>query len=43
MTPEERAAFLTGAKTLILGSRVAIRVRPERIAGWDHSKLGGIY
>jgi PPOX class probable F420-dependent enzyme len=23
--------------------RVAIRVRPERIASWDHSKLGGIY
>jgi hypothetical protein len=23
--------------------RVAIRVRPERIASWDHSKLGGAY
>jgi PPOX class probable F420-dependent enzyme len=23
--------------------RVAIRVRPERIASWDHSKLGGVY
>jgi len=23
--------------------RVAIRVRAERIASWDHSKLGGVY
>ena len=23
--------------------RVAIRVHPERIASWDHSKLGGVY
>ena len=23
--------------------RVAIRVRPKRIASWDHSKLGGVY
>jgi len=23
--------------------RVAVRVRPERIASWDHSKLGGVY
>lgn len=23
--------------------RVVIRVRPERIVSWDHSKLGGVY
>ncbi len=23
--------------------RVVIRVRPERIASWDHAKLGGAY
>ncbi|MFQ5696891.1 MAG: pyridoxamine 5'-phosphate oxidase family protein [Myxococcota bacterium] len=23
--------------------RVLIRVRPERIVSWDHSKLGGVY
>ncbi len=23
--------------------RVMIRVKPERVASWDHSKLGGVY
>ena len=23
--------------------RTGIRVRPERIVSWDHSKLGGVY
>ena len=23
--------------------RVVIRVRPERVSSWDHSKLGGVY
>jgi hypothetical protein len=23
--------------------RVLIRLRPERIVSWDHSKLGGVY
>ena len=40
MSPEEQAAFLASAKA---AKRVAIRVRPERIASWDHSKLGGVY
>lgn len=25
------------------GKRVLIRVRPERVASWDHAKLGGVY
>jgi len=25
------------------GKRVVIRVRPERVASWDHRKLGGVY
>ena len=23
--------------------RVAVRIRPDRIASWDHTKLGGVY
>ncbi len=23
--------------------RVAVRIRPNRVASWDHSKLGGVY
>jgi hypothetical protein len=33
-----REALLSQAK-----KRVLIRIRPERIASWDHGKLGGMY
>lgn len=33
-----REALLSQAK-----KRVLIRIRPERIASWDHGKLGGVY
>jgi hypothetical protein len=23
--------------------RVVVRVKPERVSSWDHTKLGGVY
>jgi PPOX class probable F420-dependent enzyme len=36
-------AALREALAKTAGKRVAIRVRPERIVSWDHTKLGGVY
>lgn len=37
-TPEMRAALLEQAR-----KRVVLRFPPERVASWDHTKLGGVY
>ena len=38
--PEEMRA---GAAQMMARKRTVVIVRPERIASWDHSKLGGTY
>jgi hypothetical protein len=49
LTAEKQAAFLADSRTIVLSTldghtkRVAIRVRPERIASGDDSKLRGAY
>ena len=35
-----------GVRTAVRGTapkRTGIRIRPERVVSWDHSKLGGVY
>jgi PPOX class probable F420-dependent enzyme len=40
--PEQARAIRDGMRKNA-SKRVLIRVRPDRIASWDHSKLGGVY
>lgn len=39
----EQAKTIRDAMRGNASKRVVIRVRPERIVSWDHSKLGGVY
>jgi PPOX class probable F420-dependent enzyme len=42
--PDDKAR--EGIRTAVRGTapkRTGIRVRPEKIVSWDHSKLGGVY
>jgi PPOX class probable F420-dependent enzyme len=41
-TPEARQAMRAAFANQV-SKRICIRVRPERIVSWDHSKLGGVY
>lgn len=41
--PGADPAAVRGALKLTAPKRVAIRLRPERVVSWDHTKLGGIY
>jgi PPOX class probable F420-dependent enzyme len=34
---------LRGALMATVPKRTGIRIRPERVVSWDHSKLGGVY
>jgi len=42
-TPPEKMAELRAAMTKTASKRVLIRVLPQRMSSWDHSKLGGVY
>ena len=42
-TPEIPEDVLDKATRSMVAKKTAIRIRPERVMSWDHSKLGGIY